>query len=212
MIRSRNEFYNNFQHGRCIHLKRAFPQYCVNGESALLCFKPIMPEFKPAGKEGIALQNAGRMLLAFTRNSPGRGFLWTEQIYFSLSVEEIGLLIAHIPHQPLKISRNLNVDSNDEGGVKDRKYDSISTTNDIGRKVLSIVPEEYAIKFSIDYVDDSLDASSQITREAMEVAMQAGEWEVVKSTLKESIPYFLGWNHMMDIATSSAINEVGTKN
>lgn len=171
-----------------------------------------MPEFKPAGKEGIALQNAGRMLLEFTPNSPGRGFLWNEKTYFGLSVEEIGLLIAHIPHQPLKISRNLGVNSNDEGGMKNGKYDSVSTTEDLGRKVLSIVPEEYAITFSIDYVGDNLGAHSQITGDAMEVAIQAGEWEIVKSTLKESIPYFLGWNQMMDIATTSAMNEVGTKN
>eukprot|EP00555_Chaetoceros_dichaeta_P012112 CAMPEP_0198261038 /NCGR_PEP_ID=MMETSP1447-20131203/9843_1 /TAXON_ID=420782 /ORGANISM="Chaetoceros dichaeta, Strain CCMP1751" /LENGTH=178 /DNA_ID=CAMNT_0043948825 /DNA_START=214 /DNA_END=750 /DNA_ORIENTATION=- len=178
-----------------------------------------MPEFKPAGKEGIALHNTGRMLLAFTPITPGRpGFLWDEQIYFGLSVEEIGLLISHVPHQPLKLSRNLGTDwNNDESGINDRKYDSVSANNEPGRKVLSVTPGEFAINFSIDYIEDGMGTQAQTTAEKgasfvpMEVAMQAGEWEVAKSLLKESIPHLLGWNYMMDIATKSAVDDVTKK-
>jgi len=217
LTKERKKLHVHFQHMRCMHFKRAFPQYCVNGESALLCFKPIMPEFKPAGKDGIALQNTGRMLLAFTPITPGRhGFLWDEQIFFGLSVEEIGMLISHVPHQPLKLSRNLGKDWNNETVTNDGKYDSVST-NESGRKVLSVTPGEYAINFSIDYLEDGMNAQAQIETEKgasfvpMEVAMKAGEWEVTKSILKESIPYLLGWNYMMDIATTTAVNDATKK-
>jgi len=65
----------NFQQVRCM---RAYPQYNIYGESAHLSLKPIMPEFRPAGQDGVALQNSGRMLLGFTPNAPGfnGGFIW----------------------------------------------------------------------------------------------------------------------------------------
>jgi len=180
-----------------------------------------MPEFKTFktngkdGKDGIALHNTGRMLLAFTPINPGRaGFLWDQQIYFGLSVEEIGLLISHVPHQPLKLSRNLGTDwNNDESGINDRKYDSVSANNEPGRKVLAVTPGEFAINFHIDYVDAPAETATEkgASFVPMEVDMQAGEWEVVKSILKESIPNLLGWNYMMDIATKNAVDDVRKK-
>lgn len=206
LIRLRQEHTNRAGQCRYMHFKRAFPQYCINGESALLCFKPIMPQFKAAGQDSIALQDVGRMLLEFTPSNPGyNGYSWDDKKKIALSVEEIGLLISTIPNQPLKLSRDIKSDLNNS------KYDSISVGNDLGRKVLCITPEEYSIVFSIDHVGDSLSAQGEVPGGSIEVAMQAGEWEVVKSTLKASIPYLLGWNHMMDIATTSAMDEVARK-
>ena len=41
----------------------------------------------------------------------------------------------------------------------------------------------------------------------IEVTLQAGEFEVVKSILQTSIPYLLGWNATMDLAAAAAISK-----
>lgn len=40
----------------------------------------------------------------------------------------------------------------------------------------------------------------------MEISIQAGEWEVLKSIFQTSIPYLLGWNTTLDIASAHAIS------
>ncbi len=40
----------------------------------------------------------------------------------------------------------------------------------------------------------------------MKVIIQAGEFEVFKSIFQTSIPYLLGWNTTMDIASAAAIS------
>jgi len=82
--------------------------------------------------------------------------------------------------------------------------------DDVGQKVLSITPGEFAISFSIDYIPGTLGGKLEeekgSTYVPMEVNLQVGEWEVARSILKESIPYLLGWNTMMDIAVQDAVN------
>ena len=41
----------------------------------------------------------------------------------------------------------------------------------------------------------------------LEVTLQAGEFEVVKSIFQTSIPYLLGWNATMDLAAAAAISK-----
>lgn len=41
----------------------------------------------------------------------------------------------------------------------------------------------------------------------IEVTLQAGEWEVFKSIFQTSIPYLLGWNTTMDIASAAAMTK-----
>ena len=41
----------------------------------------------------------------------------------------------------------------------------------------------------------------------IEVTLQAGEFEVVKSIIQTSIPYLLGWNATMDLAAAAAISK-----
>jgi hypothetical protein len=41
----------------------------------------------------------------------------------------------------------------------------------------------------------------------LEVTIQAGEFEVIKSIFQTSIPYLLGWNTSMDIASAAAISK-----
>ena len=41
----------------------------------------------------------------------------------------------------------------------------------------------------------------------LEITVQAGEVEVFKSICQTSIPYLLGWNTCMDIASAAAISK-----
>jgi len=41
----------------------------------------------------------------------------------------------------------------------------------------------------------------------LEITVQAGEVEVFKSICQTSIPYILGWNTCMDIASAAAISK-----
>lgn len=41
----------------------------------------------------------------------------------------------------------------------------------------------------------------------LEVTLQAGEFEVIKSIFQTSIPYILGWNTTMDIASAAAMSK-----
>ena len=40
----------------------------------------------------------------------------------------------------------------------------------------------------------------------LEVTVQAGEFEVVKSIFQSSIPYLLGWSALMDLSTAAGIS------
>ena len=41
----------------------------------------------------------------------------------------------------------------------------------------------------------------------LDITIQAGEFEVFKSICQTSIPYLLGWNTCMDIASAAAISK-----
>ena len=41
----------------------------------------------------------------------------------------------------------------------------------------------------------------------IEVTVQAGEFEVLKSIFQTSSPYILGWNTTMDIASAAAMSK-----
>jgi len=50
---------------------RAFPSYSIFGTDALLTLKPLLPTFKPAGGDGVALDRRGKMMLSFTPSVGG---------------------------------------------------------------------------------------------------------------------------------------------
>lgn len=200
---------------RAYEINRAFPSYSIMGDKCLLTIKPIMPSFKSVSNDAIALQQKGRMLLEFAPMNGGNqlGFQWDEKIGFALSVEEIGLLISQLPHYGVTLSRKLGGDQT--SGFNGASYDLVSsTTNESIEKVLTATPGDGAtIIFRVDYMKDGVggqlppaSATNEGSRSApLEVAIEAGEWEVMLSLFRESLPYFCGWNKMMDIGIANAI-------
>jgi hypothetical protein len=209
------------QQTRAYEINRAFPSYSVMGKECLLTMKPIMPQFKSVSNDAIALQQKGKMLLEFAPMNPGdkMGFQWDEKIGFALSVEEIGLLISQLPHYGVTLSRKMGGDQNYSTGFNGASYDlvsstSTSTSTETIEKVMTVMPGDGAtIVFKIDFMKDGMggqlapaSATNEVSRSApLEVTVQAGEWEVLLSLFRESLPYFSGWNKMMDIGIANAI-------
>jgi hypothetical protein len=201
---------------RSLQVNRAFPQYSIMGEKCLMTIKPILPTFKSvANGDGISVQQKGRMLLEFAPTNPGNkpGFQWDEKIGFALSVDEMGLLISQLPHYGVTLVRKVGGDQSNGFGGGSYNLVSSSTTESMD-KVLTAQPGEGAtITFRVDYMKDGVGgqiapaaATSETSHAApLEVLVEAGDWEVVLAIFRESIPYLLGWNKMMDIATENAI-------
>ena len=61
------------------------------------------------------------------------------------------------------------------------------------------------VKFNISFVTKHKCTYTQTT--PLEITIQAGEFEVFKSICQTSIPYILGWNTCMDIASAAAISK-----
>jgi hypothetical protein len=209
--------------------------------------RAVLPSFKRSGGDGVSVDRRGKLLLDFIpRNNSGAGFAWSEKIYFSLTVEELGLLVSQLPLNAVELSHPLfgpessssNGGEGDDGGVR-------QLAGDVMEKVLTVVPGEGGtVAFTIDYVKDGVPGQTppgteglpvsycffdayrtwlllfllclhshfalnynmiQIT--PMKVVIQAGEFEVFKSIFQTSIPYLLGWNTTMDIASAAAISK-----
>ena len=197
---------------------RAFPSYSIFGTDALLTMKPLLPTFKPAGGDGVALDRRGRMMLSFTPSAAGSdgvsgNWLWQEQLTMALTVEEVGLLVNQLPMHEVEISRS----GNNQGGRGGGEYSLAPEPeiSDAPDKVLTVTPGDGAtVTFTLDFVRDGvggqLSPLEENSRHApMEVVAQAGDFEVLKRLMDASIPQLLGWNNMMDIAVQSMMNRSG---
>lgn len=200
---------------RSFQVNRAFPQYSVIGESSILTLKPIMPKFKSVSNDAISIQQKGRLLIELAPNNVGNqaGWNWDEKIGFAISVEEIGLLVSQLPHYGVTLSRRVAGDQSN--GFNGKSYEMISSSsNETIEKVLTVLPGEGAtVTFRMDYMKDGVGgkvppaaATNESSSSApLEVKVEAGEWEVISSIFKESIPHLLGWNKMMSIGVENSI-------
>lgn len=205
-----------------MQLKRGFPAYTVYNDAAALQFKPTSPKFKSAGSTGLALSKRGNMLLEFFQKTPGGVLNYDQKVVISLSVEEMGLLLSAIPTYPIEISRKVASDFSSTGGGGGTSENSttnnpytMSTTNELFEKVLKITGDGSTVTFTVDFIKDGVQGgysppdtenndNSSITM-PMEVTLQAGEWEVVRILLKETIPHLLGWRALLGLTESQEI-------
>jgi hypothetical protein len=201
--------------------------------------KPILPKFKHSqgpsnGSNGISLLQKGRMLLEFSPKNQGnqKGFQWNEKISFALTVEEMGLLLSQLPHYSVTLSRRIGGGESSNGVVggaapfkriSASTYEFVSTgtdtfTNEYVDKVLTVEPGEGAtLTFQIDYRKDGVGGqkapafvSNETSNSApLHVVLEAGEWEVISTLFRDSIPHLLGWNQMMNIGVHNVMNDRG---
>jgi hypothetical protein len=205
---------------------RAFPSYSIFGADALLTLKPLLPTFKPAGGDGVALDRRGKMMLSFTplsasasggsgTNSGGGSWLWQEQLTIALTVEEVGLLVNQLPTHEVEISR-AGSNNPGRGGGEYSLAEAGAEVSDAPDKVLTAAPGEGAtVSFTLDFVRDGVGAQlsplDDNSRHApLTVVAQAGDFEVFRRLMEASIPQLLGWNTMMDIGVQSMIHRSGS--
>ncbi|KAL3787727.1 hypothetical protein HJC23_012153 [Cyclotella cryptica] len=188
--------------------RRGFPQYTVFDQSTALSIRAQMPIFKKAGADGVSVDRRGKLILEFVpRNTAGTGYAWDNKTVFSLGAEEVGLCVSQLPGAGVELSHKSFYGSSDtEDGTKVYSGEMVD-------KVLTIEPKEgAAFLFKIDFVKNGVGGQSPDgmdipTSIPLEVTLQAGEFEVVKSIFQTSIPYLLGWNATMDLAAAAAISK-----
>jgi hypothetical protein len=139
--------------------RRGFPQYTIFGPDTALSIRAVLPQFRRAGAEGVSVERRGKLVLEFVpRKASGAGFDWNDKTLFSLSVEEVGLLLSQLPGNGVELSHSMNygVGSDDEssGGV-------MQQSGDLVEKVLTIEPGEGAtLNFKVDYMKDGIGGQS----------------------------------------------------
>lgn len=198
--------------------RKGFPQYTVFGTSAALSIRAILPNFKRAGTDGVSVDRRGKLIVEFIprkRINTGTGLAWNDKTLFTMTVEEVGLCLSQLPENVVELShptvqRGYNNNEatggdEDEGGVTQLAGDDIF-------KVMTIeAGEGSTLTWKLDYFKDGVGGQTPPGIEGlpytpMEVTMQAGECEIFKSICQTSIPYLLGWNTTMDIASAAAIS------
>mmetsp|Transcript_5647 Transcript_5647/g.8233 ORF Transcript_5647/g.8233 Transcript_5647/m.8233 type:complete len:274 (+) Transcript_5647:110-931(+) len=177
---------------------RAFPQFSIFGETAVLSLKMISPKFKVI-KDGILVPdntNRGRLLLEFTARTGTADINWKEQVRFALDSSEVGLMVSQLPHNPVEWARppaghnSFGLADTPEGGMNTGMPD----------KVLSIEPQEGArVKFTLDFKKDGVGGQDPLA--PMEVTAEAGEFEVMRSIMQTSLPFLSGWQTLMEVGT-----------
>lgn len=192
--------------------RRGFPQYTIFGTDSALSVRSIMPVYKKAGQDGVSVDRRGKLMIEFIpRNITGAGFAWNNKIFFSLTVEEVGLLLSQLPGNSMELSHPTFSDDYSGG---DSAGGVAATAGDVVEKVLTIEPGEGgAVTFKIDFMSNGVGGQSPPAFNdgppptPIAITIQAGEFEVIKSILQTSIPYILGWNTTMDIASAFAISK-----
>lgn len=188
-------------------VRNAYPQYSIIGPTHSMSIKVILPGYRLARREALVLDysNKGRMLFEFTpRGSDGR-LDYAQKVSMGLSAEEVGLLCNQLPHQEVEIVRNPNQTSNSAGGGESFEG---TVTNDMPQKVMKFSPSDgSAVTCTLDLVSE-IDGNSELESGRMEVIAQAGEFEVLASIMRSSLPVLAGWSPLVDIQVQAAIDRV----
>ena len=212
---------------------KAFPTYTVYAPTGALVFKPQQPQFniaRPSG--GLVLAQKGRMSIelvprklsappykSINTNNNFAQHVWKDAIRYSLSPEEVGLILNALPHQEVEFSSTLSLNDDLDS---EHKFHSSSGTDTIDR-VLKLSPVGgSSIKVSIDFVRDGLGGAllpphlikygTPAHVHPIEVEMQTGEWIVVQTLLQHSIPFLLGWTDMLALNNANAVQEAQNPN
>jgi hypothetical protein len=176
----------------------------------MLTVKMIVPGYRLVKGDSLVVDTArkGRLLFEFTPRGSEGGYIWNDQSRFALSAEEVGLFCNQLPQFEIELSRSSNVAASAD--EENMRFGPI--TNDMPEKVLRVTPGEGGtVNFQLDYVKDGIGGQSpgvgQDGSGAMEVSVQAGEFEVILSIMRTSLPVLAGWSPLIDIAVQASIND-----
>ena len=133
--------------------RRGFPQYTIFGPDTALSMRAAMPNFRRAGNDGVSVERRGKLILELIpRNNTGAGFAWSDKTIFSLSVEEVGLLLSQLPENSVELSHPTYNNSMDG---EDSSVEQLS--GDVVEKVFTVEPGEGStLTFKIDYMSGGI--------------------------------------------------------
>jgi Whirly transcription factor len=127
---------------------RGYPQYTTHGPDSMFALKVILPSFKIIKGDSIAvdMSKKGRLMVELTPRG-NTGYLWTDQVRFALSCEEVGLLCSQLPGADVEFVRTPRQADYDNGGA--------GFNSDEPDKVLTVTPgEDESVIFTFDYRKD----------------------------------------------------------
>ena len=130
--------------------RRGFPQYTIFGPDSALSIRGSMPQFRRAGNDGVSVERRGKLILEWIpRNNTGAGFAWNDKTIFSMSAEEVGLLLHQLPNHSVELSHptyNNTSDGEDNTPVT-------QLGGDVIEKVFTVEPGEGStLVFKVDYM------------------------------------------------------------
>ena len=148
--------------------RRGFPQYTIFGPDTALSMRAAMPNFRRAGNDGVSVERRGKLILELIpRNNTGAGFAWSDKTIFSLSVEEVGLLLSQLPENSVELSHPTYNNSMDgeESGVE-------QLSGDVVEKVFTVEPGEGStLTFKIDYMSGGIGGQTPPGMEGIPVSI-----------------------------------------
>lgn len=108
-----------------------------------------MPQFRRAGSDGVSVERRGKLILEWIpRNNTGAGFAWNDKTIFSLSVEEVGLLVSQLPDNSVELSHPTYTS---DGEAKASPV--MQMGGDVIEKVFTVEPGDGStLKFKVDYM------------------------------------------------------------
>jgi Whirly transcription factor len=180
---------------------RAYPQYSVFGENCVLALKILPPTFQVLKSRTLVVEKKGRLLLEWNPRAADGTVIREKQVRFGLSPEEVGLVLDQLPEHQVELTRLPPRSSND--------FSAVSQPSG-ATKVLTLTPQGggvIAFKMQLDDNDGSyVPHSTGGNARAMEVAVQLGEYQVMRHLMLSSIPVLVGWQQQVEIALQRSID------
>ena len=197
-----NKLRRTFASATSPSLQRANPEYRVYGENCLLSIQIIAPTFKTVGKYNrLVVSSTGRCLASFIPRIQGgtsSGFSYPDKQSMALSPEELGLILSQMPDLGVHINRQTAPSMGDytssQGGDSKRLVVAPSADSSVLFKLTSV--DEHGREIGNDMNDGSL-----------EVNVQAGEYEVIKSIWSSSLSSLTGFDTLLKIEMDAAVRD-----
>jgi hypothetical protein len=170
-----------------------FPEYRFYSDKFLLSIQLLAPTFKTVGRKNkLVVDSIGRCMIQFLpriEGSDSSGFSFVDRQSIALSPEEIGLIISQLPDLGVQIAR----EGRDGSDAQSDKRPG---------KVLTVVPSvDSSISFELASVDEFGNNKS------MEMIMEAGEYEVIKSVWRAALPSLTGFDTILKMAVDASLRQ-----
>lgn len=157
-----------------------FVGYTIYKGKAVLSIEPKAPEFSAMGSGSYKVAKEGMVLLQFAPAVGTRQYDWTRKQLFSLSVSEIGTLMALGPRDSCEFFHDPNKGRSDEGKV---------------RKVLKAepLPDGSGHFFNLSVQNKLLNVD-----ESIYIPISKAEFTIMMSAFNYILPFLLGWHAFAD--------------